>query len=112
MLTYPNLDPVTNTRFDERAFYSDNINIRQLLMQEKGDAAYKKHDDIYFAEAYERAYERAWNNKMRSMFGNPAVPRERLSDLYQKKFEYLFGMNKRNIECNKLNNHSVNIINK
>jgi len=89
LLTYPNLDPVTTTRFDERASYSNNINIRQLLVQEKGDAAYKKYDDSYFPEAYEKA----WNNNMGSMFGNPAVPRELVSDLYQKIDEYLYGMN-------------------
>jgi len=66
-------------------------------MQEKGDAAYKKHDDSYFPEAYEKA----WNNNIDSMFGNPAVPRERVSDLYQKIDEYLFGMNRRVIDHEK-----------
>jgi len=64
LLTHPNLDPVTNTRFDERASYFDNVAIRQLLMKEKGHAACKKYDDSYFAEAYEKA----WNNNMMACF--------------------------------------------
>jgi len=97
LLTYPNLDPVINTRFDERASYSDNIVVRQLLMEEKGDASYKKYNDSYFAEAYEKA----WNKKMSSMFVNPAVPRERVNDLYQKIDEYLNGMNRKKIDMEK-----------
>ena len=97
LLTYPNLDPVTNTRFDERASYSNAINIRKLLMQEKGDAAYRKYDDSYFAEAYERA----WNNNMDSKFVNPAVPRKRVNEVYQKIDEYLHGLNSKKIDVEK-----------
>jgi len=31
-LTYPNLDPYKNRRFDERTFDCGNVSIRQLLM--------------------------------------------------------------------------------
>ena len=97
LLLYPNLDPVTNTRFDERASYSDNVAIRKLLMKEKGDSAYKKYDDSYFAEAYEKA----WNNNMSGMFPKPPAPGERMNDYYQKIDEYLYGMNRRKIDVEK-----------
>ena len=97
LLTYPNLDPVTNTRFDKRASYSDNIAIRQLLMEDKGDAAYKKYDDSYFVEAYEKA----WNKLMSGMFLKTAVPMERMIIIYQKIDEYVNGMNRKKIDMEK-----------
>ena len=97
LLTYPNLEPFTNTRFDKRASYCDNVAIRQLLMQEKGDAAYKRYDDSSFAEAYEKA----WNEFMSGMFLNTAAPRGQINDLYQKIDEYLYGMNEKKIDMEK-----------
>ena len=97
LLTYPNLDPITNTRSDKRASYDDNITVRQLLMQEKGDAAYRRYDDNYFPKAYEKA----WNEFMSGMFLNTAAPRDQINDLYQKIDEYLNGLNVKKIDMEK-----------
>ncbi len=44
LLTYPNLDQWKNTRFDMRIFNCGDVFIWQLLMEEKGGAAYKQKE--------------------------------------------------------------------
>eukprot|EP00549_Striatella_unipunctata_P016761 CAMPEP_0118674498 /NCGR_PEP_ID=MMETSP0800-20121206/919_1 /TAXON_ID=210618 ORGANISM="Striatella unipunctata, Strain CCMP2910" /NCGR_SAMPLE_ID=MMETSP0800 /ASSEMBLY_ACC=CAM_ASM_000638 /LENGTH=184 /DNA_ID=CAMNT_0006569695 /DNA_START=33 /DNA_END=587 /DNA_ORIENTATION=- len=44
----PNLDPLTNKRYDEPVFYTDNLALRGLMVKHFGSNVYKPYDDSIF----------------------------------------------------------------
>jgi TPR repeat protein len=58
LLTHPNRDPLSQTKYNEPISYVENIALRQVIMQQHGDAAYVKYNDT----AFQKQYVKKWNS--------------------------------------------------
>jgi U-box domain len=72
LLIHPDLEPFTGKRYDKKLVYSDNICLRQALMEQCGDQAYTRYDDSGFASKYDAA----WKRQLKKDFSIVTVAKE------------------------------------
>jgi hypothetical protein len=97
LLTEPDVDPATKTRYDEKLRYSDNLLVRRLLVWTYGDDVFHRYDDVEFHDAYGKAWE---NRKKETRMGSSALSSSSgdNASLYERIEELLFGMNRSQID--------------
>ena len=70
LLEHPDLEPVTRQRYDVMITYTFNIAIRQILMNQFSDRAYKKYKG---AATFKTQYQKAWNEKVVGMHSKISI---------------------------------------
>ena len=57
LLEHPDLEPVTRTHYDKMLNFAPNLTVRNMLMEQYGDSAFKKYGNPSFRTQYRKAWE-------------------------------------------------------